>query len=309
MKKGFLFLVAYILVCFNFNLYAQTTELKTTEDSLWTYAGNISANFSQVGLSNWAAGGENTITLNTLFRHDMTRESKVDIWRNSVIVNYGILRKDDTAYKFRKTDDILQWKTSYGYKMSKRWSLNLASDFRTQFSPGYTYGLDTESNVETRQKISDFLSPGYLIFKLSANYSNKAKTLLLSASPISERLTVVRSQMLSDQGVFGVEAGEHMRSQVGFNLNMIYDEEVFKGINFRTVFDLFGAYNDLRHQVVNWETLTTFKINSFLNANISTFLIYDHDVLIPQEEGEAKPATQFKYSFNLGFAYNFNSRG
>ena len=68
MKKA---LIAISIIATTVNITAQTTEaekvLKTQgKDTLdgWTTGGIISLNLTQVSLTNWSAGGENSLSVN-----------------------------------------------------------------------------------------------------------------------------------------------------------------------------------------------------------------------------------------------------
>ena len=62
---------------------------------------------------------------------------------------------------------------------------------------------------------------------------------------------------------------------------------------------------------VNWETLTSMKVNEYISATFSTNLIYDDDINIAQnydENGVAQengPAVQFKHVLGVGLTYKF----
>ena len=74
-------------------------------------------------------------------------------------------------------------------------------------------------------------------------------------------------------------------------------------VDFKTVLELFSDYlKDPQNIDVYWDVFLNFTINEFLSANISTSLIYDHDVVI---EGESGPRTQFKEVFGIGLAVKF----
>jgi hypothetical protein len=47
------------------------------------------------------------------------------------------------------------------------------------------------------------------------------------------------------------------------------------------------------------------KVNSWLNANIATHLIYDDDITITDKDGNSGPRTQFKEVLSVGLSYAF----
>jgi hypothetical protein len=79
-----------------------------------------------------------------------------------------------------------------------------------------------------------------------------------------------------------------------------------ENVKLSSTLNLFANYEHLTQIDVNWENLIVFKVNKYLTTSFSTQLIYDHDVLIPQEEdGIAKRAIQFKHVLNINVGYTF----
>ena len=83
-----------------------------------------------------------------------------------------------------------------------------------------------------------------------------------------------------------------------------------ENITFQTVLELFSNYfHNPQNVDVNWTTLTTFKVNKFISATLSTQLIYDDDVSVLRTAGDNKgttgPDIQFKQVLGIGFSYKF----
>ena len=83
-----------------------------------------------------------------------------------------------------------------------------------------------------------------------------------------------------------------------------------ENITFQTVLELFSNYlNNPQNIDVNWTTLTTFKVNKFISATLSTQLIYDDDIKVLRSAGDQKgtigPDIQFKQVLGVGFTYKF----
>jgi hypothetical protein len=77
---------------------------------------------------------------------------------------------------------------------------------------------------------------------------------------------------------------------------------------FSTKLELFSSYtNNPQNIDVNWEVILALKVNKYLNALLTTQLLYDNDVFLPKGEGRnGGPGTQFKETFGLGFSYKFH---
>jgi hypothetical protein len=87
--------------------------------------------------------------------------------------------------------------------MTKSLYLSALLNFNTQFAKGYDY------KTEPRTYISRFMSPGYLTTGLGLTWNPK-NWITATFSAISWRGTFVSSKILSDEGSFGVDPGEHL---------------------------------------------------------------------------------------------------
>ncbi len=84
-------------------------------DTLWRVSGLTSLNFSQLSLTNWASGGENSVAVNALVNlaaNYQNRDGHIN-WDNSLIMGYGSLRQADLGA--RKSDDKIDLASKFGY--------------------------------------------------------------------------------------------------------------------------------------------------------------------------------------------------
>ncbi len=273
---------------------------------IWTKGGSFSGTFSNVGLSNWAGGGQSLIALGAILNLKATRKTEKSTWENILLVQYGMARIGKSDFNlFKKTDDNFQFDSKYSYNLGKNWSSGTSMNFRTQMAPGYFFERDSLGEEQQGQFISNFLSPGYLLFATGIRYETKIFN--MRYSPLAAKFTFVMNDSLANIGAFGVEKGENIRSEFGSNLdaNLAYD--VMENVKLSSTLNLFANYENITQIDVNWENLIVFKINKYFTTSFSTQLIYDHDILIPQdEEGEAaKRAIQFKHVLNINVGYTF----
>ncbi|MCC6839650.1 MAG: DUF3078 domain-containing protein [Flavobacteriales bacterium] len=289
---------------------AAAMQAKAAADSTggnWTSGGTFQVNMSQVNLTNWSAGGFSSVSGIAQFNGFANRKKGRHAWDNSVAMAYGLLAQDKQATV--KTDDRLELNTKYGYEMNKAWYLAALAQFKTQFTEG--------KDAATGAKISDLMAPGYLILGLGADYKPNAN---FSAflSPATAKFTFVGDQTLADAGAFGVDpatydtAGAKLTSganslfEFGGYIKLMYTRDLAKNINFLTRADFFSNYlRDPQNIDVNWETLFTFKVNSWFAATLSTMLIYDHDTQIMKPWQDTNllyvgKGTQFKETIGLG---------
>lgn len=288
---------------------AKAMQTKTAADStgkVWTRGGTIGLNMSQVSLTNWSAGGYSSVSGLGLFNGFANRKKGRHAWDNSVALAYGLLAQEGLATQ--KTDDRIELNTKYGYELKKAWYLAALAQFKSQFTIGKDAGGAT---------ISDFMAPGYLILGLGADYmpNNHFSAFI---SPATAKFTFVNNQALADAGAFGVDPatysstgakltnGANSLFEFGGYVKLKYTHDLAKNINLLTRADFFSNYlKNPQNVVVNWETLFTFKVNSWFAASLSTMLIYDDKVQIMKPWGDTGlyytgKGTQFKEAIALG---------
>jgi len=275
-------------------------EVKTPGDGGWTIGNSLSIAFSQVTFTNWASGGQNSVSVNGRYNGIFSYLKDRLSWDNQVDVGYGILMQG--ANDLQKTDDRIELMSKAGYRFSETLNGALLGTFKTQFAPGY-------AGKESSKVISDLLAPAYLVLAAGADYKPSDK-LSLFIAPLTGKITLVYNDSLSAAGAFGVEPGRQMRAELGGYLRMAYKTDLMQNVALQTKVDLFSNYlKDPQFVDVSWEVLVMMKINKYLSASINTHLLYDHDILIGKDlsgDGEPddfKPRIQFKELVGIGLAF------
>lgn len=282
----------------------------------WKTGGVVNLGIAQTSLTNWSAGGQNSIAANGLISLFANRTMKKALWENSLDLGYGILKQGTNA-GWQKTDDKIDLFSKLGRKVSKNWYFAGLVNFKTQMTPGYNYPNDSV-------KISTFLAPGYLLGAIGFEYKPNDNFSAFIA-PVTLKETFVYDQKLADAGAFGVDAavydditgllvtpGANIRSEFGGYLRMMYKKDIVQNVTFQTKLDLFSNYlNNPQNIDVNWEMLLNMKVNKFISATIGTQLIYDHDIKIAVDNNNdgvvdaAGPRLQFKEVLTAGLTYKF----
>lgn len=317
MKKSLLVIICSITIL---SAHAQTPA---GADTLWRKGGIFAISFNQVSLSNWAAGGENSVALSAIGNMYANYKQDRTAWDNALNLAYGLTKQGDQD--FRKNDDKIDFTSKLGYDATKtsKWYYTFLLNFKSQFTSGYSY---TDS---TKTEISKFAAPAYNIFAIGMDFKPN-NNFSLFISPITMRTTIVNDQKLADLGSYGVDPavydanlvrikkGKMMRNEVGAYLNAKYMKDIMTNVSFMTKLDLFSNYQDKPQNVdVNWEVLIAMKVNKFITASINTDLIYDDNTPIAIYSGSGAnkkqigvgPRTQFKQALGVGFAWKFNSYG
>jgi hypothetical protein len=262
----------------------------------WKTGGAGSITFSQVSLTNWAAGGANSLSANafvSLFANYKKGNSNLD---NTLDIAYGLLNQKGQGT--RKSDDRLEFAMKYGQHAFKHWFYSGLLSFKTQMTDGYNYPNDSVV-------ISRFMAPAYLLVALGMDYK-PSDNFTLFISPLTGKNTFVLDNTLSTAGAFGVKEKEKYRAEMGGYLKMMFKTPVMTNVDLVTKLDLFSNYMDKPQNIdVSWEVLVTMKINKYLSANLNTMMIYDDDIKISNDEGVQSPRLQFKEVFGVGLSYKF----
>jgi hypothetical protein len=261
-----------------------------------SFEGNTTINFSQVSLTNWAAGGDNSYAFNGLVNLSLNYSKKKNDWVNTLDIGYGIQKQGDQDY--RKTDDHIDFLSKYGRKISKSLFISAMLNFKTQMSDGKRYDPDTAI-------ISRLFAPAYLQAALGMEYKPNKKFFAV-LSPIAGKLTMVLDDTLSAHGSFGVDPGSKTRMELGGSATLGVKTEILKNVTFGSSLGLFTNYLENTQNIdVDWKVLINMKINDYLSANINTHLIYDDDIAYTDEKGEHGARVQFKEVFGVGLTYKF----
>ncbi len=291
-------------------LFSQVTD---TEEALkeqntdtvegWKTGGMIAITFSQVSLTNWAAGGQNSISVNGFVNLYANYLKGNTSWENRFDLGYGILKQGKEG-DWMKTDDKIELMSKYGRKASKHWYYSALLSFKSQMTPGYNYPNDSN-------KISNFLAPGYVVGAIGMDYKPSGNFSAFIA-PFTSKITIVNDKDLSDAGAFGVDSGQTVRVEYGGYVRVFYKKNIQKNISFQTKLDLFSNYlHNPQNIDINWETLLEVKVSKWITMNITTTLLYDDDTKVAVDrdndgvmDGEGV-RTQFKEVLGVGFSYKF----
>lgn len=302
MKK---LLFALIALCMTgLSVMAQTTEaeatLKKEKEGLtegWNKGGLFSLSFTQVSLTNWAAGGQNSISGAGLVSLFADYKKETFTWNNNLDLGYGLMKQGKDGVI--KTDDKVDFLSKAGMRAANKWFYAGLLNFKTQMMPGYNYPNDS---VE----ISRFLAPAYLLGALGMDYK-PSDNFTLFLAPVTGKITIVNDQVLADAGAFGVDPGKKSRGEFGGYVRAAYKRDITQNIAFQTKADFFSNYlNEPQNIDVNWETLLLMKAGKFITVSFATHLIYDADVLFDvKEDGSGESKVQFKQLLGVGLSYKF----
>ncbi len=267
------------------------------KDTLWNTTTTATLNFSQVSLTNWAAGGKSSMS--GLFMLNYAANYKKDklSWDNAFDLRYGFIKEKDTDT--RKSDDLIDISSKLGYEVGGGWNYAGMLSFKSQFAPGYKY-----PDEDPRELISRFMAPGYLNAALGMDYKTDGLSILLA--PVSGKFTFVLADDVNEED-FGLDADKKVRSELGATVKVEYKTDVVKNVTLDTKLNLFSNYlNNPQNVDVDWKVQLNMKVNDYLSANLITHLIYDDDVKIEDPDtGISGARLQFMESFGVGLTFKF----
>ncbi len=308
-------------------------------DSGWTAKGSVTVGVTGSYFNQWAAGGINSLGINSLLNYSINYRQGKNAWDNTLITAYGLMNQGfSTSDAWIKTDDRLDITSKYGRDMGKNLFLAGLLNFNTQFAKGFSPG---SNGLPDRTKlISNFMAPARLLVALGLDYK-PTTDISIFLSPITYRGIYVLDEELAARGAFGVEKGEFRmdtlqdgtikevisiagasaRHEVGAYLRINYAKKFTENINLTSKLELFSNYLDKPQNVdLAWETILALKISKYFSLTTSVNLLYDDNTVIAKNrststtvgdvtttttESYASKGLQTRIISTLGLSYNF----
>ena len=166
---------------------APEVEPEVVKPIYWTKSLMTNVNIGQTSLTNWAAGGDNTVSFAGFVDGNANYAKDAMFWNNRLQLDYGFLYASSKPILQKNTDRIYL-ESKWGYKTETMKNLYFSAnyDFKSQFSTGYDYNtpgnlVDENGNQlegdalkdawkEARGLKSGFLAPAYTNLALGIDY-------------------------------------------------------------------------------------------------------------------------------------------
>ena len=310
---------------------------KVEKPNFWTSSLKTNVTINQTSLTNWAAGGDNTVSMAAYIDGNANWKKGDMFWNNRLQLDYGFLWASSKPILQKNTDRIyLESKWGYKAPSTKYLYFSANYDFKSQFASGYDYktpasvtdedGKDLTGSAlrdawsNARELKSDFLAPAYTNLALGIDYV-PTKWLSLNFAPLTGDLVIVKNPELRGrysmplkkqyEGVsegLPTDGSQYRSVRFGFGAQLKMDAKVNINENFSysTQVVLFANYLDIKHcPRINWDNRIDWKLAKYFSLTLTTNLIYDDTILIVTEkypEGK-KGIVQFKESIGFGFTY------
>ena len=200
---------------------APVVKQKVEKPKYWEESLKTNIKFGQTSLTNWAAGGDNTVTLQAFIDGNANYKKNDLFWNNRLQLDYGFVYASSKPI-LQKSTDRIYLESKFGYKNAsmKNFSLSVNYDFKSQFNTGYDYLTpsvpadkyqDADGNVpglndlphrdqvslwkDARKMKSGFLAPAYTNLAVGIDLK-PAKWLSLNLAPLTGGVVIVRNELL-----------------------------------------------------------------------------------------------------------------
>lgn len=255
---------------------AQETK-KTVKDSIpkgWNSKGKVAFLFNQASFSNWAAGGENSISGTLGINYDLNYHQKDWDWDTKVILAYGLTQTKNSEFT-RKTDDRFELNSVVGIKGKNNWYYSGFLNFKTQITKGYRYDTD-ENGKEIRMEHTNAFSPAYTSFGPGILWK-KSDICKLNIAPGTSKVTIVDDDFtLPDEEYFGVAEGESSRYEIGLYASGYYKLTLLENIVMENVLNVYANYLENPENIdVDYSVNVIMTINEYFSTTVNFQTIYD----------------------------------
>ena len=319
---------------------------EVVKPNYWTNSLKTNVNLGQTSLTNWAAGGDNTVSLAAFVDGNANWAQGDMFWNNRLQLDYGFLYASSKPILQKNTDRIyLESKWGYKTESMKNFYFSANYDFKSQFTTGYDYNtpgslVDENGNQleggalkqawrDARSLKSGFLAPAYTNLALGIDYK-PSNWLSVNFAPITGGYVIVRNEALRksygmhlkpeyvgvDEADLPIDGSQYQSSRFELGAQMKADAAVNVNDNFKysTQVVLFANYLDINHcPRINWDNRIDWKLAKYFSLTMTTNFIYDDTIMIVNAKDveqfpDGKARLQFKQSLAFGFTYTIASK-
>lgn len=264
----------------------------------WTKGGVLSVNLNHTSNSDWQGASEKyTMAINGSFNYFAYKKWDKNLWKNDVLLAYGVLRSPSTTDKFRKNDDRLQVSSLFARQINKHLYYAAALDVNTQMAPGYDYKTADTTEKSGFKKTSNWLTPGNIRLGAGILWQPRGN-LSVYLSPLTANIYTKLDKDFKNVAFNSVEAGESMRLGLGALLRADYYTTINKQLTYKTRFVAFTDYLNDPFTVMDldWMNSILFNATKYIGVKL--------DVNFRYYQGQIQKV-QILEMLGVGFTYKF----
>ena len=202
---------------------APEVEPEVAKPVYWTNSLKTNLTTGQTSLTNWAAGGDNTVSVAAFIDGNANWQKDDMFWNNRLQLDYGFLYASSKPI-LQKSSDRIYLESKWGYKTESMKNMYFSAnyDFKSQFSSGYDYktpgsvtddyGNELTGSAlkdrwrEARVLKSNFLAPAYTNLALGLDYK-PAKWFSMNFAPLTGGFVIVKDGELRTAYSMGLRNG------------------------------------------------------------------------------------------------------
>lgn len=229
---------------------------KPPKPKYWKTSVRNQINFGQTTLTNWAAGGDNTITLQAFVDGNANYSKAGMFWNNRLQLDYGFTYASSKPI-LQKSNDRIYFESKWGLRMEKAQKVYFSAnyDFRSQFSNTFSYPTpatpqDAPEGWEPKRKDwlkakqikSGLFAPAYTNLGLGIDM-NPFKWVSINFAPLTGGYVIVRDKRLRANYGMGLknEYANVDKSTLNAEELKKYEDDVASGVARKVSQFEFGA--------------------------------------------------------------------
>jgi Protein of unknown function (DUF3078) len=241
-------------------------------------------NISQLALSNWSQGGDNSITWTIVGTGGIKYATEEWGFTNDLKIAYGRTKLGSDDFKTNDNELYLESVLSrnVGWDICPYFSNTL----RTALTAGYDY------DVSPKAEIANFFDPGYLTQSLGFIYNKVPGFETRLGFAVQEIITNKFTQYSDDASTPEIEK---VKIETGLESVSTAEYTVMENVLLKTKLRLFTQYKSLDVWDVRWDNTIAAKVNDYLNVNFTFLLVYEKAQI---------ERTQIKEGLQLGLVYS-----
>ena len=279
MKKKLSFTL--ILLFFSgISLYSQQDSVKL---NTWLPTAAAGLNISQLALSNWTQGGENSITWTLLGNGSLKYKSIGWTFNNNLKIAYGRTKLGGADFKTNDNEFYLESVIS----KNLNWAVApyFSNTVRTPVGVAY-------SNTDPPVQTAAFFDPGYLSQSIGFTYQKQKGFDTRLGFAVQETFTRNNTQFSDDPAT--TDKIEKFKAETGIESVTNGEYVLAENMLFKSSLRLFSRFKSMDVWDVRWDNSIIAKINDYLNTSLSYLLIYQKDQSV---------TAQMKEGLQLGLNY------
>ncbi len=286
MKIKFAFMIIILLFITGQLFAKKEAQVDSTKYYVWIPTAIGGINISQISLSNWAQGGENSLAWTLMGNLGLTYINDNWTFHNNFKFAFG--RTKLGGQNFRTNENELYFESVLSLHLGWAADPYLSNTINTAITKGYNFKKDPP------QEIANFFDPGYITQSLGFTYDKLLGFKTRLGFAVQETFTNKYRQYSDDlttkerQEAFKIETGIESvtAGEFHFDGNLIIKSSL----------RLFTRYEHLDVWDIRWDSALIAKINNYINVNFGVLVIY---------EKKQSLKTQLKEGLQLGFTYTF----